>query len=42
LAIPFPAMPGAEPCTGSNMEGHFFGGFKFAEGASERPADQFL
>ena len=33
LAIPCPAISGAEPCTGSNMEGKSLSGFKFAEGA---------
>src|SRR5580704_5369199 len=33
LAIPFPAISGAEPCTGSNIEGNSFSGFRFAEGA---------
>ena len=33
LAIPLPAMSGAEPWTGSNMEGYFCSGFRFAEGA---------
>src|SRR6056297_1607989 len=33
LAIPCPAMSGAEPCTGSNMEGYSLLGLIFAEGA---------
>src|ERR1017187_9488157 len=34
LAIPFPAMSGAEPCTGSNMEGYCRSGLRLAEGAN--------
>src|ERR1700738_839818 len=33
LAIPFPAMSGADPWTGSNMEGNSFSGLRFADGA---------
>ena len=31
--MPFPAMSGADPCTGSNIEGNTSSGFKFADGA---------
>src|SRR6266849_2577368 len=34
LAMPFPAMSGAEPWTGSNIEGNSRSGFILAEGAS--------
>ena len=33
LAIPRPAISGAEPCTGSNSEGHCRVGFRLADGA---------
>ena len=33
LAIPFPAISGAEPCTGSNNEGNFLSGLIFPDGA---------
>src|ERR1700676_1138888 len=33
LAIPFPAMSGAEPWTGSNMDGNSLSGLRFPEGA---------
>src|SRR5580692_1298783 len=33
LAMPFPAMSGAEPCTGSNMEGNCRSGLRLAAGA---------
>src|SRR5699024_5927294 len=33
LAIPLPAMSGAEPWTGSNMEGCAFSGLRLADGA---------
>ena len=36
LAMPRPAMSGAEPCTGSNMEGWVRAGFRFALGARPR------
>ena len=36
LAMPRPAMSGAEPCTGSNIEGNVFDGFRFALGARPR------
>mmetsp|Transcript_36612 Transcript_36612/g.84976 ORF Transcript_36612/g.84976 Transcript_36612/m.84976 type:complete len:483 (-) Transcript_36612:1085-2533(-) len=34
LAMPLPAMSGAEPCTGSNRLGHSRVGFRLAEGAT--------
>ena len=37
LAIPFPAMSGAEPCTGSNIDGCSFSGLMLPPGA--RPID---
>ena len=33
LAIPFPAISGAEPCSGSNNDGYLFVGLIFPEGA---------
>ena len=33
FAIPFPAISGAEPCTGSNNEGYLFSGLMFPDGA---------
>src|SRR5256886_9717645 len=33
FAMPLPAISGAEPWTGSNMDGYSFSGFRFAEGA---------
>ena len=33
LAIPFPAISGAEPCTGSNNDGNLFSGLIFPDGA---------
>ena len=33
LAMPWPAMSGAEPCTGSNSEGKVRSGLRLAEGA---------
>ena len=37
LAIPFPAISGAEPCIGSNIEGYFLSGLMFPEGANPSP-----
>jgi hypothetical protein len=36
-AIPLPAMSGADPCTGSNIEGYFFSGLIFPEEANPIP-----
>src|SRR5712671_4700664 len=33
FAIPFPAMSGAEPWTGSNIDGYSYSGYRLAEGA---------
>ena len=33
FAMPWPAMSGADPCTGSNIEGNSRSGFRFPEGA---------
>src|SRR6185312_3031434 len=34
LAMPLPAMSGAEPCTGSNIEGYLRSGLMFPDGAT--------
>src|SRR5437868_12801845 len=34
FAIPRPAMSGAEPCTGSNIDGYFRSGLRLADGAN--------
>jgi hypothetical protein len=36
-ALPLPAMSGADPCTGSNIEGYFFSGLMFPEEANPMP-----
>ena len=33
LAIPLPAISGADPCTGSKHDGNSLSGFRFADGA---------
>ena len=37
LAMPWPAMSGAEPCTGSNIEGAVRSGLRLAELARPMP-----
>ena len=37
MAISFPAISGAEPWIGSNMDGYFRSGFRFAPAARPMP-----
>ncbi len=39
LALPCPAMSGAEPCTGSNMDGPVRSGLRLPEEAKPMPPD---
>ena len=39
LAIDFPAMSGADPCIGSNIDGYWRSGFIFAPAAKPRPPE---
>ena len=41
-AVPVPAMSGAEPCTGSNMEGPVRAGFRLADAARPMSLPELL